>query len=70
MKNAAKRGLESPKGVPRGPQKGPKTQKRGPGAAQERPWASNMPPFRAFWGPDGELLGENVVKMDAKTRKY
>ena len=57
-KNGAKMLWDSSKWVPRGFQKGPKREKRGPGEPQDRPWDPNMIPFRAFWGPDGELLGE------------
>ena len=61
--------MESPKGLPRGPQKSPERQNRGPGDPQERPWDPNMTQLGGFWGTNGVLSGEKYVKMEIKIEK-
>ena len=62
--------MESPKGVPRGPQKGPETKQRGPGDPQERPGDPNMTPFGGFWGTNGMLFGGKWSQIEVEIEKY
>ena len=83
MNNALGRALGAPKlkkivprgsgtaknGCPEVPRRAQRGKKRVPGDPQGRFWDPNMTTFRGFWGPNGELFGENLVKMDAKNRE-